>query len=163
MAPAVVHHPAAAGPDHGAHPDPAGPGLAQAVRPGVPDDGGRLEPVDAVDRRLHLRDRVHRLPVRLRGSDLLRVLRDHHHHLGGAGHHQPAEEGVMTTLVGSDIDAAEPDAEQPRTAPRGSSRRPGEKRFGIGRIVAFAVLALLALGWLLPFLWAVDTAFKTET
>ena len=70
----------------------------------------------------------------------------------------------MTTLVGSDLDAAEPDAEQPRTAPRpGSTRKPGEKRFGVGRIAAFAVLALLALGWLLPFLWAVDTAFKHET
>ncbi|NGN92926.1 carbohydrate ABC transporter permease [Nocardioides sp. KC13] len=41
--------------------------------------------------------------------------------------------------------------------------RPGEKRFGVGQIVAFVVLALMAVGWLMPFLWAVATAFKTET
>ncbi|MGI6879330.1 carbohydrate ABC transporter permease [Microbacterium sp. gxy059] len=43
------------------------------------------------------------------------------------------------------------------------ARRPGERPFGISRILAFAVLALLAASWLLPFLWAVATAFKTET
>ncbi|WP_210505215.1 carbohydrate ABC transporter permease [Naasia sp. SYSU D00057] len=69
----------------------------------------------------------------------------------------------MTTLVGSDLDAAERDVEPTKAPRRGSSHRPGEKPFGVGRIIAFAVLALLALGWLLPFLWAVDTAFKTET
>lgn len=42
-------------------------------------------------------------------------------------------------------------------------RKPGEKPLGPGRIVAFLVLLLLAVSWLLPFLWAVDTAFKTET
>ncbi|UJP10007.1 carbohydrate ABC transporter permease [Microbacterium sp. KUDC0406] len=42
-------------------------------------------------------------------------------------------------------------------------RRPGSRRFGAGRIIAFVVLALMAVGWLLPFLWAVATAFKTET
>lgn len=43
------------------------------------------------------------------------------------------------------------------------ARRPGERPFGISRILAFAVLALLAASWLMPFLWAVATAFKTET
>ena len=33
----------------------------------------------------------------------------------------------------------------------------------VGRVIAFAVLALLALGWLLPLAWAVDTSLKTET
>lgn len=42
------------------------------------------------------------------------------------------------------------------------ARSPGQKRFGIGRVVAFAVLALMAVGWLMPFLWALATAFKTE-
>jgi multiple sugar transport system permease protein len=42
-------------------------------------------------------------------------------------------------------------------------RRPGTRRFGAARIIAFVVLALMAIGWLLPFLWAVATAFKTET
>ncbi|WP_033105891.1 carbohydrate ABC transporter permease [Microbacterium profundi] len=40
---------------------------------------------------------------------------------------------------------------------------PGQKPFGPLRVAAFAVLALLAIGWLLPFLWAIATAFKTET
>jgi multiple sugar transport system permease protein len=51
-------------------------------------------------------------------------------------------------------------------ARRGRARRPhppGHRPFGALRIVAFAVLVLLAAGWLLPFLWAVATAFKTET
>ena len=46
------------------------------------------------------------------------------------------------------------------------SRRPhlpGQKPFGPLRVTAFIVLAVLAIGWLLPFLWAVATAFKTET
>ncbi|MFC4137716.1 MULTISPECIES: carbohydrate ABC transporter permease [unclassified Microbacterium] len=42
-------------------------------------------------------------------------------------------------------------------------RKPGTRRFGASRIIAFVVLALMAVGWLLPFLWAVATAFKTET
>ena len=40
---------------------------------------------------------------------------------------------------------------------------PGQKPFGPLRITAFVVLLLLAVGWLLPFLWAVATSFKTET
>jgi multiple sugar transport system permease protein len=43
------------------------------------------------------------------------------------------------------------------------SHLPGQKPFAPLRVAAFAVLALLAIGWLLPFLWAVATAFKTET
>ncbi|KJQ55153.1 carbohydrate ABC transporter permease [Microbacterium sp. SA39] len=43
------------------------------------------------------------------------------------------------------------------------SHLPGQKPFGPLRITAFVVLLLLAIGWLLPFLWAVATAFKTET
>ncbi|WP_223622600.1 carbohydrate ABC transporter permease [Microbacterium sp. EST19A] len=52
------------------------------------------------------------------------------------------------------------------TVDGGKPRRahlPGQKPFGPLRIVAFVVLLLLAIGWLLPFLWAVATAFKTET
>ncbi|GAB2979604.1 carbohydrate ABC transporter permease [Actinotalea caeni] len=40
---------------------------------------------------------------------------------------------------------------------RGPSRTVGP-----GRVVAFVVLVLMAVAWLLPFLWAVDTALKTE-
>ena len=47
----------------------------------------------------------------------------------------------------------------PRTRPR----LPGQKPFAPLRIAAFAVLLLLAISWLLPFLWAVATAFKTES
>ena len=40
---------------------------------------------------------------------------------------------------------------------------PGQNPFGALRISALVVLIVLAVGWLLPFLWAVATAFKTET
>ncbi|MGO4488621.1 carbohydrate ABC transporter permease [Microbacterium sp. 2RAF4] len=43
------------------------------------------------------------------------------------------------------------------------SHLPGQNPFGPLRISAFIVLLILAIGWLLPFLWAVATAFKTET
>jgi multiple sugar transport system permease protein len=43
------------------------------------------------------------------------------------------------------------------------SHLPGQKPFGVLRISALVVLIVLAIGWLLPFLWAVATAFKTET
>jgi multiple sugar transport system permease protein len=43
------------------------------------------------------------------------------------------------------------------------TRKPGHRPFGPLRVVAFVVLALMAIGWLLPFLWAVATGFKTET
>nr|WP_201470882.1 carbohydrate ABC transporter permease [Microbacterium hydrocarbonoxydans] len=43
------------------------------------------------------------------------------------------------------------------------SHLPGQKPFGVLRISALVVLIVLAVGWLLPFLWAVATAFKTET
>lgn len=47
----------------------------------------------------------------------------------------------------------------------GSARtaRPGRSRTGLGTVLAFVALAVMAIGWLLPFLWAVATAFKTET
>ncbi|WP_261165429.1 carbohydrate ABC transporter permease [Microbacterium sp. Marseille-Q6965] len=51
----------------------------------------------------------------------------------------------------------------PPLSARARGRKPGERPYGIARILAFVVLLLLALSWLLPFLWAVATAFKTET
>ena len=47
-----------------------------------------------------------------------------------------------------------------RVSPQG--RGPGRRVTPL-RILAFLSLLLLALGWLLPFLWAVATSFKTET
>ncbi|GAA4913353.1 carbohydrate ABC transporter permease [Nesterenkonia rhizosphaerae] len=44
-----------------------------------------------------------------------------------------------------------------------SSRKPGESAFSGARVAAFIALAIMAVTWLLPFLWAVATAFKTET
>ena len=41
------------------------------------------------------------------------------------------------------------------------ARSPGEN--GAGRVVSFVVLALMAIGWLMPFLRTVAPAFKTET
>ncbi|MFU8946282.1 carbohydrate ABC transporter permease [Mycetocola zhadangensis] len=40
--------------------------------------------------------------------------------------------------------------------------RPGEKRFGAGRIVALLILIVMAVSWLLPFAWALATSLKTE-
>ena len=48
-------------------------------------------------------------------------------------------------------------------AARVRTRRPIGRRFTVLTVLAFAVLLILAIGWLLPFLWAVATAFKTET
>lgn len=43
-----------------------------------------------------------------------------------------------------------------------SAGRGPNRKAGPGRIVAFVILILMAIGWLLPFLWAVNTALKTE-
>ncbi|NDK30977.1 carbohydrate ABC transporter permease [Nesterenkonia haasae] len=43
------------------------------------------------------------------------------------------------------------------------SRKPGQSPYSAARVVAFIALAVMALLWLLPILWAVATAFKTET
>ncbi|WP_336627902.1 MULTISPECIES: carbohydrate ABC transporter permease [unclassified Microbacterium] len=48
-------------------------------------------------------------------------------------------------------------------AARTRTRRPIGRRLTVLTVLAFAVLLILAIGWLLPFLWAVATAFKTET
>ncbi|WP_029150876.1 carbohydrate ABC transporter permease [Microbacterium indicum] len=51
-------------------------------------------------------------------------------------------------------------------APEARARRPRPGRragFTWGRALAFLSLLILAIGWLLPFLWAIATAFKTET
>ncbi|GAA4488141.1 carbohydrate ABC transporter permease [Microbacterium panaciterrae] len=42
-------------------------------------------------------------------------------------------------------------------------RRPVGRKVTVTAVLAFAVLLILAIGWLLPFLWAIATAFKTET
>lgn len=48
-------------------------------------------------------------------------------------------------------------------ASRASTRGRGPSRtVGPGRVVAFAILVVMAIAWLTPFLWAVNTAFKTE-
>ncbi|MCU1637833.1 MAG: sugar transporter permease [Microbacteriaceae bacterium] len=45
----------------------------------------------------------------------------------------------------------------------GTGHRPGEKSFGAGRVIAFAILIVLAIAWLLPFAWAIVTSLKSET
>ncbi|WP_300342148.1 carbohydrate ABC transporter permease [Nesterenkonia sp.] len=62
------------------------------------------------------------------------------------------------------MSAAVPTLTQPDvTVSRGRSRKPGESPYSPARILAFAALVTMAVIWLLPFLWAVATAFKTET
>lgn len=47
-------------------------------------------------------------------------------------------------------------------APSAGPARRRRRRPTPARIVAFVILAVLALGWLVPVLWAVLTSFKTE-
>jgi multiple sugar transport system permease protein len=53
----------------------------------------------------------------------------------------------------------------PRRTPSGRSSsglRPGEKRFGVARVLALLVLAFLAITWLLPMAWAIATSLQSE-
>ncbi len=60
-------------------------------------------------------------------------------------------------------------ARTPLATPEGAGTRPerttkpGARRLSPLNILAFLALALMAIGWLLPFLWAVATSFMTET
>ena len=54
-------------------------------------------------------------------------------------------------------------ARKPATSAVARQGRPGTPRFAPSRIAALLILIVLAAAWLLPFLWAVATAFKTET
>lgn len=60
-------------------------------------------------------------------------------------------------------------ARAPLATPQGAATRPdrttkpGARRLSPLNILAFVALALMALGWLMPFLWAVATSFMTET
>ncbi|EXF24876.1 sugar ABC transporter permease [Nesterenkonia sp. AN1] len=65
----------------------------------------------------------------------------------------------MSTTTMTKIDAPVADVTQVRR----TNRMPGEKPFGLLRILAFAALVLMALLWLLPVFWALVTSFKTET
>ncbi|WP_460772786.1 carbohydrate ABC transporter permease [Microbacterium sp. GXF7504] len=52
---------------------------------------------------------------------------------------------------------------QGRKTTRGRAGHTGGRRIRPGGVLALLVLIVLAVGWLLPYLWAVATAFKTET
>src|SRR5690606_17374605 len=149
--PVLVDHAAAAAADDRAHPAAAGAGVAEAVRPGVPDDRRRPGWCHPVDPPVRVRGRFHRVPVRLLGRDLVRVLRDDHRDLA-----RPAPRHAKECLMSAAAPAAPAAAGIDRRG-RGPSRTVGP-----GRVVAFVVLVLMAVAWLLPFLWAVDTALKTE-
>lgn len=53
--------------------------------------------------------------------------------------------------------------EKTRVTPPALRPRPNRRRAEPGRIVAYVAMSILAILWLAPFLWAVNTAFKTET
>src|SRR5690606_2474786 len=132
-------------------PDPADPRIAEAVRSGVPDARRGRERHHPLHRAVHLRGRLRELPLRLLRRDLVRVLRPHRHHRRRAGPRGARQEGaVMSTATLSPTQAVT----------LGSTRRsrhshlPGQKPFAPLRVAAFVILALLAIGWLLPFLWA---------
>ncbi|ACQ80516.1 binding-protein-dependent transport systems inner membrane component [Beutenbergia cavernae DSM 12333] len=52
-----------------------------------------------------------------------------------------------------------------RTAPPPPSTRPRGPQHSVraGLVAAYATLAVVAFAWLLPFLWALNTSFKSET
>lgn len=64
----------------------------------------------------------------------------------------------MTTVVDT-----EPEVRDAAEVRRDSGRKPGEKPFGAARVVAFVILAILAVTWLAPFAWAVLTSLRSET
>lgn len=49
------------------------------------------------------------------------------------------------------------------SAPTDDRPRPRKRAVEPGRVVAYVAMSILALLWLAPFLWAVNTSFKTET
>ena len=71
----------------------------------------------------------------------------------------------MTTTVAPQPNTAAPGAvhkQRGRFADK-AGLRIGERFASPGRIGALVALVVLAVFWLLPFLWAVATSFKTET
>src|SRR5699024_973311 len=73
---------------------PADPRLAEGVRSVLSDD--RWWPVrsDSTSHSVHLRDRLHRFPVRIRLSDLIRVLHSDHRGFGDSVPHHGAKERI---------------------------------------------------------------------
>ncbi|WP_136518089.1 MULTISPECIES: carbohydrate ABC transporter permease [Cellulomonas] len=71
----------------------------------------------------------------------------------------------MTTTVAPQPNAAYRPGPRPRIPgrfTRGANLRVGERFASPGRIVAILALVVMAVTWLLPFLWAVITSFKSE-
>ena len=71
----------------------------------------------------------------------------------------------MTTTVAPQPNAAARPGPRPRHTgrlARAANLRVGERFASPGRVVAIVALVLMAVGWLLPFLWAVVTSFKSE-
>lgn len=69
----------------------------------------------------------------------------------------------MTTTVAPQPSAAGAGVKQRGWFAEKAGLRIGERFASPGRIGAIVALIILALFWLLPFLWAVATSFKTET
>jgi multiple sugar transport system permease protein len=67
----------------------------------------------------------------------------------------------MSTLTETRAQARR-DQARGELAATGPGHKPGEKPFGLSRVLAFVVLAFLAVTWLLPFAWSVVTSLKTE-
>src|SRR5699024_10307122 len=88
------------------------------------------------------------------------LLPDHHRVHRLHGDLVPTEREVMTAAA-DPITSASPDGAVPtaRTAgPQGRRRRKADPF----RILAFVILAALALAWLIPVGWAILTSVKTE-
>jgi multiple sugar transport system permease protein len=67
----------------------------------------------------------------------------------------------MSTLTETRAQARK-DQSRGELTPAGPGHKPGEKPFGLGRVLAFLVLVFLAITWLLPFAWSLITSLKSE-
>src|SRR5699024_1573181 len=158
---AGLDHPPAAGAHHRAGARAADARLAEGVRPDLPDDRRRARGRYPADPAVRLRGPLHRLPPGLRLGHLVHLLLPDHHRL-----HRVHGDLVPTEREGSAA-AANP-VTPPRPAEAAASHvatpTPSRRRRTLDpfRVLAFVILAVLALAWLVPVAWAVLTSLKTE-
>src|SRR5699024_8749305 len=161
LAPAGLDHPPAAGAHHRAGARAADARLAEGVRPDLPDDRRRARGRYPADPAVRLRGRLHRLPPGLRLGHLVHLLLPDHHRLHRVhGDLVPTEREGMTAAANPITPTRPAEAAAAHVATPTPSRR--RRKLDPFRVLAFVILAVLALAWLVPVAWAVLTSLKTE-
>src|SRR5699024_3476878 len=160
LAAADLHHPAPARPHPRARAGAADARLAEGLRPDLPDDRRRPRGRYPADPAVRVRGRLHRVPPGLRLGDLLHLLLpDHHRVLYLHGDLVPPVCEGMSAAAKTTFPALAVAALSPSPVRPGRRRRRRPDPF---RILAFVILAALALAWLVPVGWAILTSLKTE-